>query len=77
MGDVKPKTTFIARLYNSVRFTPSWIEVLAQEEAQQKLIEIIVRRSGETMLVHLTPEDGEAVIEAIRKAIEKLNGDAA
>ena len=69
----KPKTSFIARIWNSSRFSASWIEVLTNgfDDQGESLIEIIVRKDS-TVSIYLTPKDGEEVVEALKKAIEQL-----
>lgn len=70
----KPKTSFIARIWNSSRFSASWIEVLTNgfDDQGESLIEIVVRKDLHMVAISLTPKEGEEVVEALKKAIEQL-----
>jgi hypothetical protein len=69
----KPKQpTYVARLYNRFRYHATLIDVFVHENdlATGPSIELAVRRDPQSWVVaHLTPEDGDTLIEAIRKAV--------
>jgi hypothetical protein len=69
----KPKQPmYVARLYNRVRYHATLIDVFVHENdlATGPSIELAVRRDQQSWVVaHITPEDGDALIEAIQKAV--------
>jgi hypothetical protein len=74
MDDIaKPKQPmYVARLYNRFRGYNTLIDVFVHENdpAIGPSIELAVRRDPQSWVVaYLTPEDGDALIEAIRKAV--------
>jgi hypothetical protein len=69
-NEAKPKQpTYVARLYNNFQRYHTNIDVFVHEN-DPAMIELAVRRDPQSWVVaYLTPEDGDALIEAIRKAV--------
>jgi hypothetical protein len=71
--EAKPKQPmYVARLYNEFQSRRTLIDVFVHENdpATGPSIELAVRRDMQSWVVaHLTPADGDALIEAIQKAV--------
>jgi hypothetical protein len=81
---VKPNPTFIRRIYTAFRYSSMRVDVFVHPkysdvpENNIPTVEISFHGSDQRHVTgHFTLEDGEALIEAIREAIEKVKGDAA